>query len=98
MDYEHNHNSPYYTTLLCMYMYDLSDSMDVGDEVRSVGELERLVANKYIKLYMKLADTAGIQVLYKLAHSYTCMYYLNECRVTYVSYATVWDQSPSGLT
>ena len=45
-----------------LYVYGLSDSMDVGGELECPGELERLVAKKYINLYMKLADTARLQV------------------------------------
>ena len=45
-----------------LYVHGLSDSMDVGEEAGCAGELESLVAKKYITLYMKLADTARVQV------------------------------------
>ena len=47
----------------------LSESMDVGEQVMEcASDLQKLVAKKYIKLYMTLADTAQIQVRAKYTH------------------------------
>ena len=59
-----------------LYVYGVSDSMDVGGELGCSGELERLVAKKYINLYTKLADTARLQV-----RAYTCTCMINLCNI-----------------